>query len=123
MGDPGQLQQVLLNLFNNAFDAITARHGNAGGALSIDTFENAAGQAEIVIADNGCGVKPENIEKIFTPFFTTKPVGKGTGLGLPVCYGIVCKMGGDISVESTPGKGTTFLIRLPAEARPRVARD
>lgn len=123
VGDPGQLQQVLLNLLNNAFDAIAARHGNAGGALSIDAFENTAGQAEIVIADNGCGVKAENIEKIFTPFFTTKPVGKGTGLGLPVCFGIVSKMGGDISVESTPGKGTTFLIRLPAEERPEVARD
>jgi two-component system NtrC family sensor kinase len=120
--DPGQLQQVLLNMFNNALDAIIELHGNAGGTLSVSTCETAEGNAEIVIADNGCGVRPENMEKIFTPFFTTKPVGKGTGLGLSVCYGIVSKMGGEMSLESAPEKGTTFFIRLPAESQPKAGR-
>ena len=118
MGDPGQLQQVLLNMFNNAIDAIVACRGNAGGALSIRTLETADGRVEIAVEDNGCGIPAANIEKIFTPFFTTKPVGRGTGLGLSVCYGIVTKMGGDMSVKSTPGQGTTFIIRLPAERSP-----
>ena len=66
--------------------------------------------------DNGAGISPENMKKIFSPFFTTKPVGKGTGLGLSVCYGIVHKMGGTMSVESEKGEGTTFTIQLPAAA-------
>lgn len=115
MGDPGQLQQVLLNLLNNAIDAIVAYRGNSGGALKVAADADADGQVEITVADNGCGIQPENIDKIFSPFFTTKPVGKGTGLGLSVCYGIVTKMGGYMSVRSLPQEGATFFIRLPAE--------
>ncbi|HYR01880.1 MAG TPA: ATP-binding protein, partial [Syntrophobacteria bacterium] len=111
--DPGQLQQVMLNLFNNAVDAIVAKHGPAGGELRIGVRPSGDSRAEITVTDNGSGISPENLTKIFTPFFTTKPVGKGTGLGLAVCYGIINKMGGTIQVSSTPGKGTTFTIYLP----------
>jgi two-component system, NtrC family, sensor kinase len=72
------------------------------------------GWVEISVTDNGCGISPENLGKVFTPFFTTKPVGKGTGLGLSVCYGIINTMGGTIGVSSRLGEGTTFTIRLPS---------
>jgi len=115
-GDPGQLQQVLINLFNNAIDAIVERHGSEGGELAINVGLNDNGKVEILVRDNGAGVSPENKEKIFSPFFTTKPVGKGTGLGLSVCYGIINNMGGIMGVESEMGIGTTFTISLPAVA-------
>jgi two-component system NtrC family sensor kinase len=112
--DAGQLQQVLLNLFNNAIDAIAARHGAAGGEMLIGARSSGDGWVEISVTDNGCGISPENLGKVFTPFFTTKPVGKGTGLGLSVCYGIINTMGGTIGVSSRLGEGTTFTIRLPS---------
>ena len=68
---------------------------------------------QIKIRDNGSGISSENLKKIFTPFFTTKPVGKGTGLGLSVCFGIIDKMGGEMSVASQVNVGTAFTIRLP----------
>jgi two-component system NtrC family sensor kinase len=111
--DAGQLQQVLLNLFNNAIDAIVVRRGVAGGEVLIGAQSSGDGWVEIDVTDNGCGISPENVGKIFTPFFTTKPVGKGTGLGLSVCYGIINNMGGTIGVSSRLGEGTTFTIRLP----------
>ena len=67
----------------------------------------------IVVADDGCGILPENLDKIFDPFFTTKPVGQGTGLGLSVSYGIIEQHGGSIEVESELARGSTFTIRLP----------
>ncbi|MDY6861547.1 MAG: ATP-binding protein [Thermodesulfobacteriota bacterium] len=109
--DSSELQQVLINLFNNAIDAITLKHGSHGGKLDI-VVRTVDGKVEISVADNGCGIDPENIEKIFTPFFTTKPVGKGTGLGLSICFGIIDKMGGTIGVNSEKGVGTTFTITL-----------
>ncbi|MFH1350010.1 MAG: ATP-binding protein [Pseudomonadota bacterium] len=112
--DPAQLQQVLLNLLNNAIDAILVRHGSKGGELYIGARAGENGKAEIFVKDNGCGISNENLKKIFTPFFTTKPVGKGTGLGLSVCYGIIDKMGGVMEFSSEKGVGTTFTIRLPA---------
>jgi len=112
--DPSQLQQVLLNLFNNAIDAITERHGSQGGELSIQTGPDKDGKVKIAVTDNGAGINPENIKKVFTPFFTTKPPGQGTGLGLSVCYGIVDSMGGRMGVESEKGVGTTFVVYLPA---------
>ncbi len=117
-GDPGQLQQVILNLFNNAIDAITERHGVSGGSLRINVqpADSTRRQIQIQIRDNGMGISPENLKKIFSPFFTTKPVGKGTGLGLSVCFGIIDNMGGKIEVESEKGKGTAFTIHLPASA-------
>jgi len=113
--DVSQLQQVLVNLFNNAIDAIIERHGSEGGELKIGV-RSTDGAVEITVTDNGCGISPENMEKIFTPFFTTKPIGKGTGLGLSVCYGIIDKMGGVIEFSTEKGKGTTFTIHLPAAA-------
>jgi len=113
-GDPGQLQQVFLNLFNNAIDAIAERHGSQGGELTLKAGPDENGKVMIAVSDNGIGISPENMKKVFTPFFTTKPVGKGTGLGLSVCYGIVDSMGGTMEASSEKGAGTTFTVRLPA---------
>ena len=111
--DAGQLQQVLLNLFNNALHAVTERHGAGGGRIDLKCGVDEEGRVEVRVADNGIGISPENLKKIFTPFFTTKPVGKGTGLGLSVCYGIVDGMGGNLDVSSRKGEGTTFTLTLP----------
>jgi len=113
-GDTSQLQQVLLNLFNNAMDAIIDQHGTSGGELSIEAGPKGNRNIEIKVTDNGSGISSENLTKIFSPFFTTKPVGKGTGLGLSVCYGIIDKMGGTMTATSEKGVGTTFIINLPA---------
>jgi two-component system NtrC family sensor kinase len=115
-GDPGQLQQVLLNLLNNAMDAVMQLHGPAGGSITIGAAPFNGGQARIMVGDNGCGIESENMKKIFSPFFTTKPVGKGTGLGLSVCYGIIHAMGGSMAVDSMPNCGSTFSIVLPPAA-------
>jgi len=105
---PSELQQVFLNLINNALDAMEP----GGGELDITTrFEN--GTVVVSIADTGCGIPKANLSRIFDPFFTTKPVGKGTGLGLSIIYGIVNKMGGEITVRSALDKGTVFTLRLP----------
>lgn len=111
--DPSQLQQVLVNLLNNAIDAITERHGCEGGELLVQAGPDATGRVKISVKDNGAGISAENLKKIFAPFFTTKPPGKGTGLGLYVCYGIVEGMGGTMEVESQRGVGTTFVVYLP----------
>ena len=84
-----------MNLLNNAIDAIIVtprRFGRGAASVLLSATDN--GLVEIQVTDNGCGISPANLEKIFTPFFTTKPVGEGTGLGLSVCYGIVESMGG-----------------------------
>jgi two-component system NtrC family sensor kinase len=113
-GDPSLLQQVLLNLYNNAMDAIMERHGTEGGEMVVASGPDEDGKVKISVTDNGIGISPENLKKIFSPFFTTKPVGKGTGLGLSVCYGIVDSMGGVMEVSSRRGVGTTFTMRFPA---------
>jgi signal transduction histidine kinase len=107
--DPDQMSQVLLNLFINAIQAMPA-----GGTLRIGIVRKDR-HVQIVVADTGQGIPPEDLPKIFTPFFTTKEIGQGTGLGLTVVHGIVQEHGGSISVESVPGRGTTFTIMLPAE--------
>jgi PAS domain S-box-containing protein len=106
-GNSGKLQQVFLNLFLNARDAMTD-----GGQLRIRT-ESVDSKVEITVQDTGTGISRENIKKIYDPFFTTKAVGKGTGLGLAVSYGIVQEHGGNISVESKLGHGTAFKLELP----------
>ncbi len=103
-----ELQQVLLNLINNALDAMEKK----GGRLDIISQMDEE-FITIFVADNGPGIPRANLERVFDPFFTTKPVGKGTGLGLSICYGIVKKMGGDITVRSIVNMGTTFRIRIP----------
>ena len=107
-GDEGQLQQAVIALSTNALDAMPD-----GGVLTLKTSEQ-DGNVNIEIRDTGNGIAPENLTKIFDPFFTTKEVGKGTGLGLAVCYGIVTEHGGRLDVESTDGVGTVFTISLPA---------
>jgi two-component system NtrC family sensor kinase len=106
---PFQLNQVFLNLLVNAAQAIPER-----GTITLRT--TCEGDAvTVAISDTGIGMTPEVRDRIFDPFFTTKPVGKGTGLGLSVAYGIVEKHCGRIEVDTAPGKGTTFVIRLPVE--------
>ncbi|WP_461210018.1 sensor histidine kinase [Desulfocurvus sp. DL9XJH121] len=111
--DASQLQQVLLNLLNNAVDAIVERHGSSGGELSVLVERNVGHGVRLVVRDNGPGMDKDRMHMIFTPFFTTKPVGKGTGLGLFVCQGIVEGMGGTLEVESAKGEGTAFIVTLP----------
>ena len=113
--DPGQLQQVLINLYNNAIDAIIERHGSEGGKLVVEAGPKENGKVEISVQDNGSGISLESQNKVFSPFFTTKPAGKGTGLGLSVCYGIISNMGGDMAFSSEKSVGTTFTIQLPAQ--------
>lgn len=109
--DPSQLQQVFLNLITNAIDA---HDGRSYGSIRISTRSKDKSEGVMVVfADTGSGISLENLEKIFDPFFTTKPVGKGTGLGLSICYSIIRRLGGDISVQSEPGKGTEFTFFLP----------
>jgi two-component system NtrC family sensor kinase len=106
--DEHQLQQVFLNILNNSVDAI----GDRSGTITISTARR-GGHACVVIADSGVGMSPEQLAKIFVPFYTTKEVGKGTGLGLSVSYGIIKNLGGTIEVDSRPGKGSTFTVVLP----------
>ncbi len=110
IGDSHQLQQVILNILNNGRQAMEAHQPS--GRIQIRT-KNIGSLIRIEIQDNGPGISPENLGKIFNPFFTTKPVGKGTGLGLSLCYGIIKEHGGSIRAESTLGSGATFIIELP----------
>jgi signal transduction histidine kinase len=110
-GDAGQLQQAVIALAANAIDAMPE-----GGLLSISARHKGK-HVLVEVADNGIGIAPENVAKIFDPFFTTKETGRGTGLGLAVCYGILTEHGGHLDVQSTPGVGTTFTVSLPAVNR------
>ena len=107
-GSAGKLQQVFTNLILNARDAIVTETGT----VEITT-ETVDGKAVVKICDDGSGISPANLSKIYDPFFTTKEVGKGTGLGLAVSYGIVQEHNGQIEVESAPGEGTTFKLIFP----------
>jgi signal transduction histidine kinase len=109
--DPSQIGQVLLNLAVNARDAMAG-----GGTLEIAT-RGAGGDVLLEVSDSGVGMDEETQARIFEPFYTTKDVGHGTGLGLATVYGIVTQSGGTIAVRSTPGHGTTFVVRLPAVER------
>jgi two-component system, NtrC family, sensor kinase len=109
--DGSQIQQVVLNLMLNGAEAL---HGKEGGRLTITTrHDERGGSVTLAIRDNGEGISPENLTRIFDPFFTTKPEGKGVGLGLAVIYGIVQAHGGEVTVKSDIGKGTTFNVTLP----------
>ena len=110
IGDAHELQQVFLNILNNAYDAVHETRQPA--RIEIMTTK-AGASVEISFCDNGPGIS--NPDKIFDPFFTTKEVGKGTGLGLSICYGIVKEHGGEIMCHNnTDGHGATFIVRLPA---------
>jgi signal transduction histidine kinase/CheY-like chemotaxis protein len=128
--DPGQIEQVVMNLSINARDAMPG-----GGTLRIETgdvsFDDAfchsnpwarpGDYVRIRVTDTGTGIAPELRDRIFEPFFTTKAVGEGTGLGLATVYAIVDRHEGLISVESEPGKGSTFLVCFPASSQPPEA--
>jgi CheY-like chemotaxis protein len=128
-GDAGMIEQVVLNLAINSRDAMPG-----GGRLTIatgtETLDERQAQLNpdaspgpqvwLSVSDTGCGIPPENLPRIFEPFFTTKDVGKGTGLGLATVYGIIRQHRGWITVDSEPGKGTTFRICLPAAAGARA---
>jgi signal transduction histidine kinase len=138
--DINQIKQVIVNLLNNAVQAmldnqdrpailtITTCLGPAsspvpktGRAVSSDTARPGVESGGIVIcriSDTGYGIEPDHLDKIFDPFFTTKEVGQGTGLGLSISYGIVEKHGGTITVESTLGQGSTFVLNLPVSSAP-----
>jgi PAS domain S-box-containing protein len=103
------MRQVLLNLITNAVQAMPE-----GGELRIQTASAPGDRVRIVVADNGLGIPPERLGKIFDPFFTTKEAGEGTGLGLSVVHSVIKNSRGRIDVASTPGRGTTFVIELPA---------
>jgi len=107
ISDRLQLQQIFLNIINNAIDAI-----GKDGVISITTH-TVAGDVRVVIQDNGPGIDKQILPHIFEPFYTTKETGKGTGLGLSICYGLIKKLGGDITVRSVVGQGTAFTITIP----------
>lgn len=109
---PDQIKQVFLNLLTNAVDACHQR----GAMITINTRQD-GDKVAVAFKDNGTGIKPEEIERIFQPFYTTKPAVKGTGLGLSVSYGIVKNHQGEIRVKSEPGAGSTFTVLLPIHAK------
>ena len=116
-GDPSRLQQVFLNLINNALDAVAAMHGSCGGEVHMGVRQE--GEMVFVdVRDNGEGMESGTLSKIFSPFFTSKPPGSGTGLGLSVCFSIIEGMGGHIHVESTPMEGSCFTVSLPLHHSP-----
>ena len=128
--DRGQVEQVLLNLAINARDAMPD-----GGTLTIKTSPAELGDgedrlhpssstgryAELIVSDTGTGMSQQTADRIFEPFFTTKPPGQGTGLGLSTVYGIITQAGGDISVDSAEGAGTTFRLYFPASGAATAA--
>ncbi|HMS41354.1 MAG TPA: ATP-binding protein, partial [Pyrinomonadaceae bacterium] len=115
-GNAGKLQQVFTNLIINARDSIIG-----GGTITLST-DSDGDEVSVKVADTGSGIDPENLSKIYDPFFTTKGVGSGTGLGLAVSYGIVQEHAGNIEVQSEPNVGTTFNLRFSAAQKPQKIR-
>jgi PAS domain S-box-containing protein len=134
LGDEGRLSQVFLNLLVNAAQAIPEGRVDEHQVEIVLGLEGA--RVVLSVRDTGCGIAPENLTRIFDPFYTTKPVGVGTGLGLAISHRIVTALGGDIDVQSAPGRGSTFRVSFPvavgaaapapaepsAEGTPRAAR-
>jgi signal transduction histidine kinase len=113
---PQDIGRVILNLINNAFYAIDEKKKQIGDEyepiVSVSTKKN-NGKVEIRVKDNGNGIPQKVLDKIFQPFFTTKPTGQGTGLGLSLSYDIVKAHGGELKVETKEGEGSDFIIELP----------
>jgi len=116
-----QVNQVFMNLLVNASHAIQQKETEEPGTITVRTWAD-TDSVFVAICDTGCGMTEETRSRIFDPFFTTKDVGKGTGLGLSISYEIIKKHGGDITVESEVGKGTTFTIQLPVAAQEEAGR-
>ena len=125
--DPTQLHQVFMNLGTNAGHAMGSQSGELNVRIELTHLKNAymdlapGEYVMITVRDNGCGMSPEVMSRIFDPFFSTKPVNEGTGLGLAVVHGIIVDHGGEIDVESRVGGGTCFRIWLPAARSGAVA--
>jgi signal transduction histidine kinase len=115
MADGGQLQQVFLNIILNAETEMKSAHGKGNLFVKTETVDNTL---RISFKDDGLGITKENLERIFGPFFTTREVGKGTGLGLTICRRIITEHGGRIYAKSKSGKGATFIVELPVAAEP-----
>jgi signal transduction histidine kinase len=111
-GNRQALHQVFLNLLTNAIQAMPS-----GGELSVSAVRDPDSKIVIAVRDTGSGIAEEHLPCIFDPFFTTKKVGQGTGLGLSVSYGIIKKHGGRITVDSSPGRGSTFTVALPVSEK------
>jgi len=120
--DPGLLRQVLVNLVSNGLDAV-----EGGGEVRVEARLDGGDAVQITVSDTGPGIAPDALKRIFEPFYTTKGRGKGTGLGLAICRQLTIALGGTINVDSEPGNGSTFKLRLPLggpgpqlETRPRL---
>jgi two-component system, cell cycle sensor histidine kinase and response regulator CckA len=111
--DPGQAEQVLVNLALNARDAMPD-----GGTLTICTSSSDGRAVQLVVRDTGTGMPPEVADRAFEPFFTSKPEGKGTGLGLAMVYGVITGAGGTVDLQTAEGRGTTVTLTLPASNEP-----
>ena len=116
--DPGQLENTLINLAINARDAMQGQ-----GQIALTTARLDAQAVEIAVSDTGCGIPPELLDRVCEPFFTTKPSGKGSGLGLSMVYGFVRQSGGDLRIDSEPGHGTRVRITLPVATQSGDASD
>jgi len=111
--DPGLLRQIIVNLLSNALDAVDRK-----GRVTV-AARQVGEEVLITVTDTGHGIAPDDLRRIFEPFYTTKGRGKGTGLGLAICRQLTAALGGSISVESTPGAGSTFFVRLPRQGAPQ----
>jgi PAS domain S-box-containing protein len=114
IADDGRLTQVFINLLVNAAHAIPEGHAG-GNRITVRTRTDARGRAVAEVEDTGKGMPPEVAARVFDPFFTTKDVGEGTGLGLSICHGIISGLGGQISIDSAPGRGTIVRVVLPPQ--------
>ena len=112
--NPGQIDQVFMNLLTNAVQAVEGQ-----GEIRLRTYAD-NGSVFVEVSDSGPGIAPELCERVFEPFFTTKAVGQGTGLGLAIAHSLIARHGGDIQLQSAPGKGATFVVRLPVDPPPVV---
>jgi CheY-like chemotaxis protein len=127
LGEPSEIQQLIMNLCTNAYHAMRGRVGFLDVSLcdidfktiqTLDYKDLSPGKyVRLTVSDTGCGIDPAIRDRIYDPYFTTKPIGEGSGLGLSIVHGIVTNYGGSIKVDSTPGQGTTFDIYLPTVAR------
>ncbi len=122
---PGQLNQVFMNILANAIDALeTSESENKLRQITIHTSQVDEKSVKIAIADNGCGISPSIQNQVFNPFFTTKPVGKGTGMGMAISYQIITeKHGGKLTFSSTVGTGTEFTIQIPIQQQAEKRRS
>ena len=114
--DPGLLRQIVVNLLSNALDAV-----DLNGRVDVEARPVTDDDILITVSDTGHGIPPDDLRRIFEPFYTTKGRGKGTGLGLAICRQLTAALGGTISVESEAGKGSTFFVRIPRQGPPVAA--